>query len=107
MRSTSNRAAFRAITYRIEFKGIGIQAVEGYAFETPGWPEFRACVRWGNRWGDEINPSWIVDHYDTGLRISLGRMTHRKEAPAALCRRLDEIGREQVHRVLRRYGLLP
>lgn len=105
---TANAAKVRfvRIKYKLSHKD-GTPEVEGFAFETPGWPEFRACVRWGSRYGvddDDIFNNWIVDHYDTGLAVSLDRLSHREDAPAALAKRLEEVGREKVLAALQRHG---
>lgn len=99
---------FVKLKYLIDWKQNGQHApftVEGYAFETPGWPQFHACVRRGHRFVTDLFDDWIVDHYETGMAISLPGLRNRADAPAALAKRLDEIGVEKVTAALRKYGL--
>lgn len=110
-RTVSNE--FKPIVYRIAI-GTGVVTgtldleVAGFAFETPGWPEFHACVRFGNRWNDGLFDDWIIDHYETGLAISpAGYFKNKEEAPAALAALLDKVGRERVNQELRRHGVIP
>lgn len=92
---------FVPLKYRIA-TGTGPQEVEGYAFETPGWPEWHACVRQGSRYGDSIFSDWIVDHYETGLGLSvLGTLKRKEDAPAAMAQFLNGKGRETVLKRLR------
>jgi hypothetical protein len=79
--------------------------VEGFAFETPGWPEFHACVRRGRRW-NWYEEEWIVDHYESGYYVSVGKLANKEDAPMALAAKLKEKGREKVHAVLRSWGAL-
>lgn len=99
---------FVRIKYLIDWKQSGKNSpypVEGYAFETPSWPHFHACVRRGCRFTSDLFDDWIVDHYETGMAISLPGLRNRSDAPDALAKRLDEIGVEKVTAALRRYGL--
>lgn len=69
--------------------------VDGYAFETPGWPDFHACVRWDRYWpwSDDL---WIIDHYESGRCINRVAITDKEEAPAAVAKLLSEMGAERV-----------
>lgn len=79
--------------------------VVGYAFETPGWPAWHACVRWGNRYGDKIRPQWVIDHYETGLALSrCGHLKRKQDAPEAMRKVLEEVGREAVLKCLKEHG---
>lgn len=102
---------FMQITYKIaRHDGSVWREVTGFAFETPGWPDFHACVRLGNRMksnDDSLFDNWIIDHYETGFAISLaGSFEEQEAAPPALQRLLNEIGRERVEEVLRTYGVI-
>jgi hypothetical protein len=91
---------FVPITYRIALKDE-CKMVHGWAFETPGWPEWHACVRWGNRYADELFNDWVIDHYETGLAISAaGHLDSREEAPAKMAALLELKGRDVVHQRL-------
>jgi hypothetical protein len=100
---------FVKISYRIDWvtrdESTPIE-VSGYAFETPGFPEFRACVRYGSRFHDGLFDDWIIDHYDTGLAVSLHEpLKRREDAPALLAKRLSEVGRDKVLKALMKYGI--
>lgn len=79
--------------------------VTGYAFKTPRWPTFHACVRQGDQW-TEIKDGWTIDHFETGLSLSnAGRPKRKEEAPRMLARFLDVIGAERVAKGLERAGV--
>ena len=87
---------FKPIAYMIDLRD-GPRQVNGYAFETPGWPEWHACVRYGNRYGDDCFHDWIVDHYETGLALSgAGVLKRPEDAPKAMAKLLEEKGRDAV-----------
>lgn len=104
-----NEDKFVPIMYRINALSTGnLFDVVGFAFQTPGWPEFHACVRRGNRRDASIqdDDGWIVDHYETGLAISpAGEFSCKEDAPAALAAHLDSVGRERVTEVLHGHGI--
>lgn len=101
MAATLKECAFVPIKYRIWLHTHSVE-VNGYAFETPGWPEWHACVRLGNRWGDALFDDWIVDHYETGFALSgVGVLQRREDAPAAMAKLLNEKGRKLVRTKLR------
>lgn len=77
--------------------------VVGWAFETPGWPQFHACVRF-DRDQPWLEDKWIVDHFETGLYVGEVKLTCKEAAPKALAKRLNKIGRRKVLRTLRRKG---
>jgi hypothetical protein len=63
-------------------------------------------VRYGNRWGDDIFEDWIVDHFDTGYALSVvGHLNSMKEAPEAMAKALNRIGRETVLKRLSEFGV--
>ena len=108
--STDSR--FVRIRYRIHWNGGKEDAreVEGFAFETPGFPEFRACVRMGNRLWNEESPfdRWLLDHFDTGLAVSIDAdIGGPKDAPALLAAHLKKVGRKNVRKALRKQGVVP
>jgi hypothetical protein len=102
---------FVPITYKIHWTEKGVLApreVQGFAFRIPGWPEFRCCVRFGDRFGDDLFADWIIDHYDTGLAISeAGRLKRMEAAPRKMKKVLDAIGKERVHKALLKQGISP
>lgn len=100
---------FKPISYMVEWKTdgnpSGSKRVDGFAFETPGWPEFHACVRYGNRGDSHLFGDWIIDHYESGLGISgCGRLTCKEDAPEVLARMLNKFGAKRVRKALRRNG---
>lgn len=98
---------FKPIKYLIDWRP-GTKLVEGFAFETPGWPEFHACVRYGNRSGDSLFDDWIIDQFETGLAVSeAGRLKCKEDAPAALAKVLRKVGKKGVREALRKKGVLP
>jgi len=101
MGSIGQAANFLPIKYRIAC-GDGPKEVAGFAFEAPGWPEWHACVRYSNRWGEEIFSDWIIDHYETGLGLScVGPLQRKEDAPAAMAKLLNSKKRETVLKRLR------
>ena len=97
--------------YLIDQTGGGLwsgtaKLVEGFAFETPGWPEFHACVRFDRRdtWCEK---NWILDHYESGCSLPYLGLKSKEEAPAALAKLLESKGREKVAAALAKYGLPP
>lgn len=102
----TEKANFVPVKYLIDWSTMiarDSMAVEGFAFETPGWPEFHACVRY-NHCGSVFDMGWVVDHFESGLRVVQVKTLHRMEdAPAALQKVLDNFGRKRVTKAIGRY----
>lgn len=99
--------AFKRIVYRIDQsagRGTGeFKEVVGYAFETPNWPEFHACVRQGARLDSYVD-GWIVDHFESGLAISeVGTLGSITDAPEEIAALLNKMGRKRVRKAIARY----
>lgn len=92
------------IDWSIVSTGEGSMQVEGFAFETPGWPEFHACVRRVMFGRCSELSEWVVDHFESGLRVrQVIGLRNRDEAPMALKKVLDRIGKKRVREVIGRY----
>jgi hypothetical protein len=94
------------MTYIIQYvwQGSKTRAVQGFAFETPGWPEFHACIRHDRRSPWDAFDDWILDHYESGLAIAINARIERKEdAPAMVAAYLATLGREKVRKALEPY----
>jgi hypothetical protein len=107
LNNTKEKPVLVPIDYKVEWsqgKFTKSLDVSGFAFETPGWPWFHACVRYGNRYGDSLFEDWVIDHYETGLAITLPKCLECKEdAPDALRRYLNTLGKKHVRKVLGKY----
>lgn len=96
---------FIKLRYLISQNNLGPRppkTVTGYAFETPGWAQFHACVRFDKRdtWFEK---GWIVDHYESGFTVSQIEIKTRSQAPQALARFLNGKGLEKVSAVIGPY----
>jgi hypothetical protein len=102
---------FKKISYLIDQSGGFFdhtpKRVTGYAFETPGWPEFHACVRYDRRntWSAK---AWILDHFESGLALSgVGTIKNRDAAPEALAAFLSLKGEFKVRAAIANLGVIP
>jgi len=94
---------FVRVEYFIAQRNDPPKLVKGYAFETPDWSEFHACIRFDacEVWS---NKRWIFDHYESGLALrQAGEPKYKDEAPAMLKRFLDGKGREKVLTAINKY----
>lgn len=80
--------------------------VRGWAFATPGWPEFHACISFRPQYSWSTFNEWIVEHYETGYMVSAVKVSDKEEAPGALAKYLTNYGREKVLTRLRELGCL-
>lgn len=82
--------------------------VSGWAFQIPGWPEFHACVRFGNRFDPYgLCDHWLIDHYETGMSIiEAGNLARKEDAPEVMRKLLDAKGKDCVHKTMRNRGVL-
>jgi len=106
------KARLVPITYFIDQTGGGVWPareplkVKGFAFETPGWPKFHACVRFDRRPEWEHKKAWIMDHYESGLGLSgAGKVKRKEDAPNAVAKLLTMKGRREVAAALRKISL--
>lgn len=92
------------IDWSISQPGESSLPVEGFAFETPEWPEFHACVRRVTVGHVSELYAWVADHFESGLRVKqVTGLRCKEDAPAALKKELDRIGRKKVLKCIGRY----
>lgn len=106
LKSRDAPVRFIRIRYLIHQSVTGSRPVVGYAFETPGWPWFHACVRFDRRdtWSRK---RWIIDHFESGLALYACELKSRKDAPQAVAKLLHEMGAEKVAKSLEPYIAIP
>ena len=93
---------FIAVLFKMALHdGPSLEDHAGFAFETPGWPNFHAVAH-TNKEG-----KWVATHWESGLRClknRYGRET-REEVPDELARWLDYFGPEYVQEVVAPWGI--